>query len=271
MSDSSARISADLDLTKAKSELNSFLNQNYKVDVQFNIKELDTLKKQMEEVFQSPVIKPVLDTSELETGEITALSQAFDQVTASVENTNNETQHLLSNISELGKTVQNEVSSAEASLNSMISRLESLQLSPSIQFEVGGNLSSVETILSGINAQLSNSQAAFGTFNSMLDNTANNWNTFNTLTQQQGKTETYTSLPTELPSFTMDSAPLKDAKDAGSGLLDVFSEIINTGSGLSTIFNFINGKTIVENLDWGKSSHKLNLPLSESIIMEKTA
>lgn len=271
MSDSIAHIRADMDLSKAKKELSSFLNKKYKIDVQFDTKELEHLQMQLDGAFKAPVIKPTLDTSGINTGEISELSEAFDGVAVSAKNAGDETQKLLSYVSEIGQTVQREISSAEASLNALSSQISNMKLSQSINIEMRGNLSSVESALRGINAQLKSSQDGFGAFNSTLDDTVQRWDNFSTLMQQDGKSERLKNQPQELTMPTMDSSSLKDTNDAGTGLLDVFTEIINTGSGIATILNYINGKPLLQNLDWGKSSHKLNLLLSESIIMEKIA
>lgn len=271
MSDSIAHIRADLDLSKAKKELSSFLNKKYKIDVQFDTKELEYLQKQLDGAFKAPVIKPTLDTSGINTGEISELSEAFDGVAVSAKNAGSETQKLLSYVSEIGQTVQREISSAEASLNALSSQIGNMKLSQSISFETKGDLSNVEAALHGIDAQLKSSQDGFGTFNSTLNDTVQRWNNFSTLMQQDGKSERLKNQSQELTMPTMDSSSLKDSTNAGSGLLDIFTEIISTGSELAGLLQFITGKTLSENLDWGKSSHKLNLPLSESIIMEKIA
>lgn len=271
MSDSIAHIRADMDLSKAKKELSSFLNKKYKIDVQFDTKELEYLQKQLDGAFKAPVIKPTLDTSEINTGEISELSEAFDGVAVSAKNAGDETQKLLSYVSEIGQTVQREISSAEASLNALSSRMGNMKLSQSISFETKGDLSNVETALRGIDAQLRSSQDGFGAFNSTLDNTAQRWNNFSTLMQQYGKSEGLKNQPQELAMPTMDSSSLKDANDAGTGLLDTFAQIAGIGGGIATVIPYITDKTLPKSLDWGKSSHKLNLSLSESIIMEKVA
>lgn len=271
MSDSIAHIRADMDLSKAKKELSSLLNKKYKIDVQFDTKELEHLQKQLDGVFKAPIIKPILDTSEINTEQISELSGAFDEVAVSAQNAGDETQKLLSYVSEIGQTVQREISSAEISLNALSSRVGNMKLSPSISFETKGDLSNVEAALRGIDSQLRSSQDGFGAFNSTLDNAVLRWNNFSTMMQQQQKTGGFQDQPQELTMPTMDSSSLKDADDAGAGLLDTFAQIIGMTDGITSIFNYINGKTLLENLDWGKSSHKLNLPLSESIIMEKAA
>lgn len=265
MSDSIAHIRADMDLSKAKKELSSFLNKKYKIDVQFDTKELEYLQKQLDGAFKAPVIKPTLDTSEINTEEISELSEAFDGVAVSAKNAGDEAQKLLSYVSEIGQTVQREISSAEASLNTLSSRMGNMKLSQSISFETKGDLSNVETALRGIDAQLKSSQDSFGTFNNTINDTVQRWNNFSTLMQQDGKSEGLKNQPQELIMPTMDSSSLKGANDAGTGLLDTFAEIIGVGSDIVTILDYIG------NLDWGKSSHKLNLPLSGSIIMEKIA
>lgn len=271
MSDSIAHIRADMDLSKAKKELSSFLNKKYKIDVQFDTKELEYLQKQLDGAFKAPVIKPTLDTSEINTGEISELSEAFDGVAVSAKNAGDETQKLLSYVSEIGQTVQREISSAETSLNALSSRIGNMKLSQSINIEMRENLSSVESALRGINAQLKSSQDGFGAFNSTLDDAAQRWNNFSTLMQQYGKNEWSKKQPQELTMPAMDSSSLKDADDAATGLLDTFAQIIGMTDGIGSITNFITGKSLPENLDWRKSSHKLNLSLSESIIMEKIA
>lgn len=271
MSDSIAHIRADMDLSKAKKELSSFLNKKYKIDVQFDTKELEHLQKQLDGAFKAPVIKPTLDTSGINTGEISELSEAFDGVAVSAKNAGDETQKLLSYMSEIGQTVQREISSAETSLNALSSRMGNMKLSQSISFETKGDLSNVEAALRGIDAQLKSSQDSFGTFNNTINDTVQRWNNFGTLMQQDGKSEGLKNQPQELIIPTMDSSSLKGANDAGTGLLDTFSQIIDIGSGITTIIPYITNKSLPESLDWGKSSHKLNLPLSESIIMEKIA
>ncbi|PWJ51112.1 hypothetical protein [Faecalicatena contorta] len=271
MSDSIAHIRADIDLSKAKKELSSFLNKKYKIDVQFDTKELEHLQKQLDGAFKAPVIKPIFDTSEINTGEISELSEAFDGVAVSAKNAGDETQKLLSYVSEIGQTVQREISSAEASLNALSSRMGNMKLSQSISFEAKGDLSNVEAALRGIDAQLKSSQDSFGAFYSILDTTAQRWNNFNTQTQQHRNSEEFKNQPQEFTMPIIDSGPLKDANNAGTRLLDTFGKIIDTGSGIATIIPYITDKTLPKSLDWGKSSHKLNLPLSESIIMEKVA
>lgn len=271
MSDSIAHIRADMDLSKAKKELSSFLNKKYKIDVQFDTKELEHLQKQLDGAFKAPVIKPTLDTSGINTGEISELSEAFDGVAVSAKNAGDETQKLLSYVSEIGQTVQREISSAEASLNALSSQISNMKLSQSINIEMRGNLSSVESALRGINAQLKSSQDSFGIFNNTLDGAAQRWNNYNTQTQQHGNSEVFKNQPQEFTMPTIDSGSLKDANNVGTGLLDTFGKIISMTSGIGSITTFLTGTQLPKNLDWGKSSHKLNLPLSESIIMEKVA
>lgn len=269
MSDSIAHIRADMDLSKAKKELSSFLNKKYKIDVQFDTKELEHLQKQLDGAFKAPVIKPILDTSEVNTGEIWELSEAFDGVAVSAKNAGDETQKLLSYVSEIGQTVQREISSAEASLNGLSSRMGNMKLSQSISFETKGDLSNVEAALRGIDAQLKSSQDGFGAFNNTLDGAAQRWNNFSTQMQQSGKIEESKNPTQELSKTTTDSNFLKDAIDAGTRLLDVFTQIISVKDKITKVFDTFGD--ISKYLDWGKSSHKLILPLSESIIMEKIA
>lgn len=271
MSDSIAHIRADLDLSKAKKELSSFLNKKYKIDVQFDTKELEYLQKQLDGAFKAPVIKPTLDTSGINTGEISELSEAFDGVAVSAKNAGSETQKLLSYVSEIGQTVQREISSAEASLNALSSQIGNMKLSQSISFETKGDLSNVEAALHGIDAQLKSSQDGFGAFNSTLDDAAQRWNNLNALMQQQGQNEVLKNQLQNVTMPTMDSSSLKDANDAGSGLLDTFGDLLNVGSSIATIMPYVTGNSLPKSLDWGKSPHKLNLPLSESIIVENAA
>lgn len=258
MNDSIAHVRADMDLSKAKKELSSFLNKKYKIDVQFDTKELEYLQKQLDGAFKAPVIKPTLDTSGINTGEISELSEAFDGVAVSAKNAGDETQKLLSYMSEIGQTVQREISSAETSLNALSSRMGNMKLSQSISFETKGDLSNVEAALRGINAQLNSNQNGFGAFNSSLDNAALRWNNLNALMQQQGQNQVFKNQPQNLIIPTMDSSSLKDVNKAGTGLLGTFGQLIGMTDGITAITNFVTGNTLPESLDWGKSSHKLN-------------
>jgi len=76
----------------------------------------------------------------------------------------------------------------------------------------------------------------------------------------------------EFSTTMLDSSVMKGAVDGAQSLLSVFTKIAGLGNGkglLGMIGGGVGIGAFMKNLDWGKSSHKLNLLLSGSIIMEK--
>ena len=75
----------------------------------------------------------------------------------------------------------------------------------------------------------------------------------------------------ELSTTTLDSDLFKGVIDNGTAFLDVLTSIIDVGGGIPALLGAIGGIKLFKNLDWGKSSLHLNLLLSESIAVKKTA
>lgn len=90
----------------------------------------------------------------------------------------------------------------------------------------------------------------------------------------QGKLENLKGSFQAMSTTLLNGDVIKGAVSGFTGLLDVFTKIAGLGNGkglLGMIGGGVGIGAFMKNLDWGKSSHKLNLLLSESIIMEKAA
>lgn len=74
-----------------------------------------------------------------------------------------------------------------------------------------------------------------------------------------------------LSTTALDSDLFKGAIDGATTFLNILTQILDVGNGIPVVLGAIGGVALFKNLDWGKSSLHLNLPLSESIITEKIA
>lgn len=87
----------------------------------------------------------------------------------------------------------------------------------------------------------------------------------------EGKLEGLKNSAQTLSTTILDSDSFKIAIDGATNFLNVLTQILDVGNGIPALLGTIGGITVFKNLDWGKSSLHLNLLLSESIAVKKTA
>ena len=87
----------------------------------------------------------------------------------------------------------------------------------------------------------------------------------------EGKLEGLKNSAQTLSTTILDSDSFKVAIDGATNFLNVLTQILDVGNGIPALLGTIGGITVFKNLDWGNSSLHLNLLLSESIAVKKTA
>lgn len=91
------------------------------------------------------------------------------------------------------------------------------------------------------------------------------------LQSMEGKITKLKASLEQLSSTAINSDFLKGFIDGGSSAVEIITKLIDQFGILTPLLAGAGIASFVKNLDWGKSSHKLILLLSESIIMKEIA